>query len=293
MKNVLRMLNNRALLLFMVAGLLAPACTQVYFEKPVPQKAAEMQTIPADWTGVYLAEPLGVEDPTLLEQLLPQCFRLERLSESRLLVASEYRLHEKDIPRLRSALDEQKASGALLDYMLTENMLLCTVPTEDGGTEQHYTALLKKGNWYILTQTIAPVQLFDLKSGNKISYDRKSSSGITSPWLPEADSMSSTRTPLVARQIQQRWYFNSWEASAQKWTLIYVEQSGKDQLLVKQSQVQNPEAFKDRLDYFNRITPFRELESDHYEISPTDEALEKLLAEKDLFQTTYLRRIDE
>lgn len=287
------MLNSRVLLLFIVAGLLAPSCTQVYFEKPVPQKAAEMQTIPADWTGVYQAEPLGVEDPTLMEQLFSQCFRLERLSESRLLIASEYRLHEKDIPRLRSALDEQKASGTLLDYQLSENMLLCTVATEEGGTEQHYTALLKKGSWYILTQTIAPVQLFDLKTGNKINYDLKSGASISSPWLPEADSISSERTTLVARQNQKRWYFNTWEASAQKWTLLYVEQSGKDQLLVKQSQLQNPEAFKNKIEYFNRITPFREVESDHFEIDPTDAALEKLLAEKDLFQTTYLRRIEE
>lgn len=293
MKNVLKMLSYRVLLLFIGAGFLALSCTQVYFEKPVPQKAAEMQVIPADWTGVYLAQPLGAEDPTLLEQLFPQCFRLERLSDSRLLVASEYRLHEKDIPRLRNALDEQKKSGDLLDYQLSENMILCTVAAEDGNTEQQYTALLKKGPWYILTQTIAPVQIFDLKSGNKISFDLKNSAGISSPWLPGADSIGSEQSTLVARQNRKHWYFNTWEANAKKWTLLYVEQTGKDQLIVKQSHLQNPEVFKNRLDYYNRITPFREVDSDHFEIDPTDEALEKLLAEKDLFQTTYLRRIEE
>ncbi|MCB0531150.1 MAG: hypothetical protein H6574_09575 [Lewinellaceae bacterium] len=252
-----------------------------------------MQLIPADWTGVYQAQSVGAEDPSLLEQLFQQCFRLERLNESRLLVASEYRLHEKDIPRLRNALDEQKTSGDLLDYELSENMILCTVAGEDGSTEQQYTALLKKGPWYILTQTIAPVQLFDLKSGNKMNFDLKTSASMSSPWLPWADSISSEQATLVARQTRKHWYFNTWEANAKKWSLLYVEQTSKDQLLIKQSHLQNPEAFKMRLDYFNRITPFREVDSDNFEIDPTDEALEQLLAEKDMFQTTYLRRIEE
>lgn len=293
MKNELRMLSFRVLLLVIMTGFLASSCTQVYFEKPVPQNAAEMQLIPADWTGVYQAQSVGAEDPSLLEQLFQQCFRLERLNESRLLVASEYRLHEKDIPRLRNALDEQKTSGDLLDYELSENMILCTVAGEDGSTEQQYTALLKKGPWYILTQTIAPVQLFDLKSGNKMNFDLKTSASMSSPWLPGADSISSEQATLVARQTRKHWYFNTWEANAKKWSLLYVEQTSKDQLLIKQSHLQNPEAFKMRLDYFNRITPFREVDSDNFEIDPTDEALEQLLAEKDMFQTTYLRRIEE
>ena len=291
MQNVWNLLKNKALVLSLLLGFSLLSCTTVYFEKPVPQQGTDLRSIPADWVGVYISEPTEGEDQSELETLFPQCFRLERIGTSQLLVSSENRLHERDLPRLKALLEKQKADGTLMRYQLSETMLLCTYQTE-GSVEQQYSALVKQGSWYILTQTIVPFQLFDLETGVQTDFELEKQAGTKSNGFPEADSISTKTTSLVARKDRKAWYFNTQE-EGEKWTLLYLEQPDKDRLIVKFSQLENPKDFKNSLDYFNAITPFRETESGHFEINPDDAALARLLAEGKLFQTTVLRKIGD
>ncbi|MFN0013214.1 MAG: hypothetical protein ACKVU2_01585, partial [Saprospiraceae bacterium] len=38
-------------------AILASSCTNVYFEKPVPQRGEQVRTMPAELAGTYLLEP--------------------------------------------------------------------------------------------------------------------------------------------------------------------------------------------------------------------------------------------
>jgi hypothetical protein len=291
MENVSKVHPTTLLRLLVIGSLFAASCTQVYFEKPVPQQGTVLHTVPTDWAGVYIAEPEHAEEPPLEEQLFPQFFRLERISETQLLVSSEHRIHEKELPRLRLALDEQVAEGTLIRYQLSESMILCTVLNEAGAEEQQYTALLKTGSWYLLPQTMAPFHLYDLKAGLLTEFDSDNQIRTSAALLPMADRIETEAGKLAARQNRKGWYFNTQKGPESNWSLLYIEQAGEDRLRIKQSYLENEEAFKKRLDYFNAITPFRETASNNYEIDPSDQALERLLVEDGLFQTTVLRKL--
>ncbi|MBL7774537.1 MAG: hypothetical protein JNK89_00955 [Saprospiraceae bacterium] len=268
------------------------ACTTVYFENPVPRQGTEMTEIPAAWAGLYLAAPSADETATLTEQLLRQGFRLERPAPTQLLVSTDYRIHERDLPLLRAELEKQMQEGAIANFQLTESMLLCTVRS-DGREEQQYTALVKQGAWYVLAQTAAPFQFFDLSSKQQVEYELERNTRLEAGLLPEADSLRAQTAPLVARQSGKGWYFNKKDAETGWWTLLYVEPAARGELRVQMSNLSNPEAFKTRVDDFNRMTPFRKIDSDHYLIQPDDAALVRLLATEGLFQTTRLLRIEE
>ena len=278
--------------------LLLPAlsCTNVHFERPVPKSGAELRSIPAGWAGTYVTTPQE-EDGSLFGQIFRECYRLERLGETKLLVSSELRIHEKDMPRLKKALEGEKRDGKLLDYRLSEGFVLCTIrsPQEEGQpdlVEQQYTALIKKGSWYILANTVTPFRLFDLDAGIQTEFEHKKAEIAKVEWLPGADSISAKTLRLVARHLQKGYYFNTQPEEGAKWALLYVTQPSKDTLIVKVSNLEDQNEFERRQDYFNAITPFRKTDNNKYEIDPTDEALARLLAEEHLFQTMYMARIE-
>ncbi len=292
MQNLLSLAQKKAPHLFLFLGIALTSCTSVYFEKPVPQQGTALTTIPADWVGIYFSEPVVEEDATPLEQIIRPCFRLERIGTTQLLVSSEYRIHERDMPRLKTALEKQESEGELLKYYLTESMLWYTVRVEDR-EEQQYSGLTKTGSWYILTQTIAPFRLFDLDAGIQTEFELEKQAGLVASGLPEADSISSKTSALIAKKDRNAWYFNTRADSNSKWSLMYIRQVAPDQLTIKISHLEHPDDFKNRLEYFNTITQFREIASDNFLIDPDDAALSRLLAEDGLFQTTHLRRIED
>lgn len=296
MMNLLKVLAIKPLAGLVAVALLAGSCTNIYFDRPVPQNGVTMKQIPDDWTGVYTSRMAGQEEMSPLEQIFQQCFRLERLDDNQLLVSTEYRIHEKDMPAFREALAQQKNEGNMLDYQLTETYLMYVLKPEnnDAGVavERQYTTMVRKGSWYLFPQTMAPYRLFQLADGRQTEFNRERVPHLQSEWLPGSDSVSVKESELVARQKGDAWYFNTREGKDAKWSLLCVRQVSKDQLLVKMSNVEDSRDFEQRLDYFNAITPFRKTDNNHYEINPTDEALDRLLAEERLFQTARLQRIE-
>lgn len=292
MKNTWNCLIYKAFLLF-VPFL---ACTNVNFEQPVPQKGDALRGFPADWTGTYVSDIKDEEGKSEFEQIFRTCYRFERLSDRKLLVLSETRLHENDLPRLRKALDGEKKTGKLLEYQISGGFIRCTVkldePEPAGATEQQFTPLIKKGPWYILAQTVTPFRLFDLEAGTQQEFEQQEDGKLKAAWLPGSDSLTVKQFRLVARQLRNGYYFNTQEEPDAKWALLYVTQPAKDQLLVKISNLEDSQDFERRQDYFNAITPFRKTDDNKYVINPTDPALGQLLAEKHLFQTTVLRKIE-
>lgn len=292
MQNSSKLFKIKIAGLFLLVVFYLTSCTTVYFEKPVPEAGKALTSIPSDWSGLYISEPAMEEETNQLDNLFRQCFRLERLSASQLLVSTEYRIHERNLPQLKEALEKQKQDGSLTAYHLSESLLLCTTQGEDGAKQQ-YSTLIKQGPWYILAQTIAPFRMYDLEAGLQTEFEIEKQASLETTVLPEANSISNKISSLVARKDRKGWYFNTQEQGATNWMLLYVEQADRNHLIVKLSQLENSNDFKNRFDYFNAITPFGDKESDHFEINPDDAALTRLLAEEGLFQTTHLRRLNE
>jgi hypothetical protein len=150
MKSAIRLssLSAGCSLLFLLV--FASSCANVYFENPVPQGGDALRSFPAEWAGVYEEPNSGEEKAIFLN-----CLRLERLSDTELMVSGETRIAREDLPALRADLEAQKKSGKLISYLLTERFLITTAPVADENRpgvseEQHFTQLYKEGNWYIL-----------------------------------------------------------------------------------------------------------------------------------------------
>lgn len=272
------------------------SCTSIYFETPVPRDAERLEAFPEDWTGVYWEEPAdGEERPVYME-----CLRLERLSATGLLVSQETRIAEKDMPRLRTELEQRIKDGRLIGYQLSDRFLIATIPVDDKDrpdvrTEQQVAQLYREGDWYIVGGSAAPVTTFDLKSGLMTKYEtRELRQAAGNAFFFQADSLSSESTRLVARRKNGGIYLNGLREDGTFWELYYVTQAANGDLRVKTSVVKNEKDFQRRFDFYNGITPFVKLEGEKdYKIAPDDRALEKLLTDEDLFQVTRLKKISE
>lgn len=276
-------------------AVLTTACTNVYFENPVPQRGERVRAAPSELTGLYLFEPGAGETLSEWEQLLRPCFRIEATDKGNLLVSTENRLHTRDVSNLKKALDTQKRDGKLLDYQMTESAITCTVQKEEEGriwVEQQSVALIKSGSWYVVAQSAKPYWLFDFGAGRQLEYKTEKSTPANSDWFPDAGLTQADTASLVALQKAKTWYFNTRKGDEKAWSLVCVEQSDDDVLVVKFSSLDNKAAFEERATYYNAITPFRKESDTRYLINPTDTALERLLQEEQLFETVRLRKIE-
>lgn len=295
MKSAIRLsgLSAGCSLLFLL--FFASSCTNVYFENPVPQNAKALNTFPADWAGVYAEEPSPGEEGSIYVN----CFRLERLSGTQLLVSGEIRIARKDLPGLKADLEAQKKSGKLISYLLTERFLIATAPVKDENrpgvsAEQQITVLYREGDWYILERTPEPLMLFDLESARMTKLEQHEPFETGAALFPHADSLSSEQTQLVARQKNGGFYLNALKNDSNLWELYYLTQPAAGRLLIKTSELKDEKAFEQRLDFYNGITPFAKLEGGKdYKIAPTDQALEQLLKEEDFLKTLYLKKISD
>jgi hypothetical protein len=276
-------------------AVLTTACTNVYFENPVPQRGERVRAAPSELTGLYLFEPGAGETLSEWEQLLRPCFRIEATDKGNLLVSTENRLHTRDVSKLKKALDTQKQEGKLLDYQMTESAITCTVQKEEEGriwVEEQSVALIKSGSWYVVAQSAKPYWLFDFEAGRQLEYKTEKSTPANSDWFPDAGLTQADTASLVALQKAKTWYFNTRKGDEKAWSLVCVEQAADDVLVVKFSSLDNKAAFEERADYYNAITPFRKESDTRYLINPTDAALEHLLQEEQLFETVRLRKIE-
>ncbi|TNE53447.1 MAG: hypothetical protein EP344_14955 [Bacteroidetes bacterium] len=291
MQNNWKVIRSKPLALLLFLGMLTSACTNVYFEKPVPQNGTELRSFPSDWSGVYLSKQAQQEDLSDLEQILQQCFRLDRVDDRHLLVSSEYRIHERNWARLRSALETEKKEGRVQSFQLSETAIWCVLNT-DNGPYQQYTTLIKDGPWYILPQTLTPFRQYDLEQGIQTEFEARKPKSDQHEWLPNADSLELKVSTLVARQKDNNWYFNTRPEEDPKWSLLHVRETEPGKLTVQLSNIDDTDAFKNREEYFNQITPFTNVDGNNYLIDPTDKALDQLLSEEGLFQTYYLSRME-
>lgn len=254
-----------------------------------------MNTFPADWAGVYKEEKETAEGGSLYVD----CLRFERLSETQLLVSGETRIAQKDMPAFRADLEAQKKDGKLIDYLLTERFLITKVPVNDENrsgitAEQRVAPLFKEGDWYILGKSSEPMLLFDLKAVQLTRFERQGPSEGGDGLFAQADSLSSEFIRLAARHKDGGFYFNMFKDDIGLWELYYLTQPAKGEMLVKTSVLNDEKTFERRLDFYNGITPFTQLEGrKDYKIAPTDRALEQLLAEDGLLQTTRLKKISD
>lgn len=273
----------------------AGSCTNIYFEQPVPRGGKALNTFPADWAGVYKEEKESTEEGSVYIE----CLRLERLSETQLLVSGETRIAQKDMAAFRADLETQKKDGKLIDYLLTDRFLITTVPVDDANrsgitTEQRMAPLFREGNWYILGKSPEPMLLFDLKAAQLTRFERQGPSEGGDALFAQADSLSSEFIQLAARQKDGGFYFNMFKKDKSLWELYYLTQPAKGEILVKTSVLKDDKAFERRLDFYNGITPFTQLEGrKDYKIAPTDRALDQLLAAEGLLQTTRLKKISD
>lgn len=292
MKAIAKLMNVLARPALVAWVVLTSSCSNIYFENPVPSDAAALGSFPEQWEGVYWeVPPKGEEIPAYRE-----CLRLDRLSDAELLVSQETRIAAKDMPRFRAELEQQKREGRLIRYTLTDHFLMTTAPVDDKerpgvSAEQQVIPLFKEGEWYILGLSAGPLMLFDLKTGQLTRYETQVLQG-GGALFSRADSLSSQQARLVARQKGSHIYLNSLREKGDLWELICINQSAKGELRVITSAVKEKKEFEQRLEAYDRITPFVKLDGENnYKIAPTDQALEKLLADEHLFQTTTLKKI--
>ncbi len=278
-----------------LGAVLATACTNVYFENPVPQRGEQVRSAPTELTGTYLVEPGPGETLSEWEEILRPCFRIERTDKGNLLVSTENRLHVKDVPRLKAALEAQKKEGKILDYQMTGSAITCTLKTEEDGqvrVEEQAVALIKTGSWYVLAQSVQPYWLFDFEAGRQLEYKPEHSTPTKTDWFPAANRVQADTAQLRAFQKPQTWYFNTRKNDDKAWSLVCVEQVSNDVLVVKFSSLDNKGAFEERSAYYNAITPFRKESDNRYVINPTDEALDRLMREEQLFDTVRLKKVE-
>ncbi|MEQ1744562.1 MAG: hypothetical protein ABMA02_03995 [Saprospiraceae bacterium] len=278
-------------------AILASSCTNVYFENPVPQRGERVLKMPAELAGTYVLEPKAGETVSELEQVVRNCIRIEADEAGNMLVSGESRLLAKDLPRFKNVLEAQKREGKVHAYRLTASHLICTVKTdaEEGqsaGSDEQHISLIKSGPWYVLGQSAKPMWFFDFAVGRQLEYDKNSEGLSNSKWIDDADRVSADTAQLIALQQSKIWYFNTRKGDEKAWSLVCVQRESSEVLAVRWSNLNNKSAFLQRMDYYNAITPFRKEGDNRFVINPTDEALNQLMRDEQLFETMRLRKVE-
>lgn len=269
------------------------ACNIVYLEKPVPQSGEDLKKIPVEWSGVFEMKEPGKDSDSLV---FKQCLRMERINETQLFISGEIRFAKKDLPALKRRFTAAQNDRQLVDFQITNRFIYSSWYPERSDKsirlERQITSLVGEGDWYVLANSIEPLMLIDLEKNTVTKFDKGGGSVQENDLTPEADSLSMTVLPLVFRQKQQTYFLNMQPESQKNWLLYAITATGSGKMTVKVDFLKDKSAFEKRLDVLNKITPFQKTGSD-YTINPTDEALDQLLDDPDLFETGYLVKIGE
>ncbi len=295
-------------ILFAGLLLLSSSCTQIYFEKPVPQDGQPLLAPPPGLQGAYEMLDDGPEEGLSAEALVEEgqqsdplaawlkpCFYFEKLDDGRLLVSEETRFHERDWVNIKSFLAQKKADGTLTEYTVSERSILYTTAVDTAGKQSSaYVPMIKSGSWYILTRTQKPTRLFSFSPQNatQIKLEVKTNGD---DFLPDADSLSMETSVLVARQRAGAFFFNAQAAGESYWSLIHYSQDVQGDIQLKFSSLgyASDSLIENNRAHYEAITHFAKTPSDNYLINPDDRALDALLADPKLFKTMRLRKLKE
>ncbi len=286
---------------FLFAGLLllSSSCTQIYFEKPVPQEGQPLLAAPPGLQGAYEIlddDPEGSKPSDPLETWLKSCFYFEKSDDGRLLVSEETRFHERDWANIKSHLAQKKVDGTLADYTVSDRSILYTTAMDTAGKQSSaYVPIIKSGSWYILTRTQKPTRLFHFAPQNatQIKLEVKGNGGDN--FLPDADSLSMETSVLVARQRAGAYYLNAQAAGDAYWSLIHYTQDVQGDVQLKFSSLgyASDSLIENNRAHYEAITHFAKTPGDNYLINPDDRALDALLADPALFKTLRLRKLKD
>lgn len=284
--------------LFVGLLLLSSSCTQIYFEKPVPQDGQPLLAPPPGLQGAYEILDDGPEegeqsDP--LEAWLKPCFYFEKLDDGRLLVSEETRFHERDWANIKSFLAQKKADGTLAAYTMGERNILYTTAADTAGAQSSaYVPITKSGSWYILTRSQKPTQMFQFAPQNatQIKLEVK---GNGDNFLPDADSLSMETSVLVALQRAGACFLNAQAVGESYWSLIHYTQDVQGEVQLKFSSMgyASDSLIENNRAHYEAITHFAKTPNDNYLIHPDDRALDALLADPQLFKTLRLRKLKD
>jgi hypothetical protein len=271
---------------------LLSSCNTVWLEKPVPQSGADLTIIPAVCSGVFeISNRTGETDTSIFKQ----CLRLDRQSSTRLFISSEVRLAKKDAPLLEHYLLQEQKAGRISDFQIAGQFIYCTVQVEVAGkgnkSERRIVKMVDQGNWYVLANTIEPYMQIDLQDRAVRKFELTKGHVPENSWLPGADSLSVSLSPISFRTLHQRYYLNIQDNNSGKWSFYSIWEAEKDRLVLTLGYLKDKKQFEAHLSQYNRITPFKLINSD-YSIDPTDDALQQLLDQPDLFDTWNLKKIE-
>lgn len=282
--------------------LLLAACTNVYFEKPVPQNGQPLLAPPPALQGAYEVLDDGTdknEEPDLLAAWLKPCYFFEKLDHEQLLISEEIRFHERDLPQIKAHLARKKADGTLADYTLTGRGILYTTAADSSGQQTSgYAPMLKSGSWYILTRSQKPARMYSFSPKNAFEQVFDTKHGGDGDFLPEADSLDIKTATLVARQRAGAFFLNTQEADGEPesgWSLLWCVPDAQGDLLLKFSSLgyNGDSLIENNRARYEAITTFAKTSNDNYLINPDDQALDALLADPALFKTMRLRKLKE
>lgn len=283
--------------------LLIPACTSLYFEKPVPQNGQPLLAPPPGLEGVYEVlddePPEECEVPSPFEQWAKSCYIFEKLDAERLMVSQDVRFHERDLPQIKAQLVRKKADGELTDYTVSERGIFYTMaasPDSSSKTHSGYIPLLRSGAWYILTRTQKPVKMYHFAAQNGLeqSFESEPGTGGGDVLLPDADSLSTKTSLLVARQRAGAFFLNTRAEGDPGWSLTWCQPATSGDLLLKFSSRWSLDTLiENNRAHYEGITPFVKTSDSDYLLNPDDRALDALLADPKLFEVMRLKKLKD
>ncbi len=286
MKTIVRLF---AYLPALAAIALTSACNFVYFEKPVPEGAPEIKSVPAFLNGEYLITEENRSDSEAAA-FMHTVLRFERLDETHLAVSVESALPSGNLPKLKKALAEAQAEAKVTDYFFSENLIYYTLAEEEAeGNTGMAIHLQKRGAYYRSPQWIHATYIFDFAKGRNLIISTSDlpvmSDLLMVPYKPEV-----TDFRLVAKGKGDEVWLSS-EEEPGKWSLIYLKRLSDKELEIKGTLFFSDDHFSKNKAKYEAVAPFQKTDSNDYIINPTDEQLKSLLTDPELFGNTRLRKL--
>jgi hypothetical protein len=254
----------------------------------MPQGGQELNKIPEEWSGVFHWESSSEQEQE--GNYMQNFMRFDRLDEQHLLISTENRIPKSNLAVLNNYINQPSENGQTLTYQIQGPFIFHQRKSQTGEVlESKVAQVLETPEWFIFPQTTKPFMLLDLSKKTLIKYSSEGNAQNGVMLFPDSDSLVAEETPMVLRQKGKYIYLNFQEGAPQKWNVTAISSPASGELHVVLNGLKSSKAFKERLDYYNSITPFTQ-EGDSYKANPTDAEYERLMQE-DIFQTWKLKKI--
>jgi hypothetical protein len=269
---------------------LATSCVNVYLEKPMPETAAELRTLPAEWNGVFQMTEEGSDFQN--EGPFIPCLRFSAADKGHLLISYELRLPKTGLDGLRAYLEEKRTQGAISHFELSSGGIF-TRSEADGHPETAFLNLIPAGDWYIVPQSCHPVWSVSIPERQFTEYEISRQTALSGKILEGQDSVSLKACNMSLRKKGDQYYLNfqKEETDTPYWSLYRIQNTAPGQLTVTINQLKSGTDFEREQARYNQITPFSKINTDDYLIRPTDKTLETLLDDPGLLRRMILKKI--